>query len=181
MDSEISRPLTGEEVLRLVDGKAKVLSYKNIQSIRDINELFEPYNAVIFLYETKDNYGHWVALIRHPPSKKFPKGHIEHTDSYALMPDDELKFATAEFKKQNGMEYPKLLKLYYDSGLPVDYNNTRLQQKGGNIATCGRWVAMRILLRDLTLPEFIKFIKQSKKLGYTPDEFITAITTAMMD
>lgn len=43
-----------------------------------------------------------------------------------------------------------------------------------NVSSCGRWCGVRILLRTLTLDEFIKLFKPYKKINL--DWLITAFT-----
>jgi len=176
LKQKIKNPLTGSEINKALNGRAKIITYKDVLKFENIDELFKPYDAVVLLYLTSENYGHWVALIRHPPTKKYPLGFIEHTDSYGIIPDEELNYAPSGFRKEHNMVKPHLLDLYYGSGLPVEYNDNRLQKMSKEVSTCGRWVILRILFREVPLEKFVKFIKTAKDLGITQDQLVALLT-----
>ena len=176
LKKKLAYPLSGNDLKYLLKDQAKILTYKDILKFNNVDDLFYPYNAVVLLYLTSENYGHWVALIRHPPTRIYPHGYIEHMDSYGIIPDDELSYASLKFRRDNNLVQPHLLKLYANSDLPIEYNHTKLQRMDANVASCGRWAALRILLRDIPLKNFVKFSKSMQIKGISPDMLITMLT-----
>jgi hypothetical protein len=138
--------------MKIVDGKARFVIYADLGKYASIEELLKPYGAVFILYinSPQGNYGHWTALIDH-------KDRIEFFDSYSMLPDAEFSdIDSAIRKKYNYTGYPYLTKLLYNQPKKIEYNHYRLQKMDDKIATCGRWVALRILLKDVPLELFIE-------------------------
>jgi hypothetical protein len=57
---------TEEDIRRVCQGKVNVLGYPELGSEEypDLDSVLGQYGAAVILYETKDNFGHWVALLR---------------------------------------------------------------------------------------------------------------------
>lgn len=171
MEAKIKRyknkSLSNMDVLKICNNKADFYTYPEIVKYKTLDDLLGKHQAVILLYLTKANYGHFCALLKQNNNT------ISFFDSYGLMPDDELKFAPIYFRKKNNQYKSHLTKLMYESGYDIDYNNHKLQEKMSDIATCGRWTGMRILFRNLTNDQFAELFK---KTGMKPDELITLLT-----
>lgn len=163
------RCLNGGEVLKLVDNKANVMNYRNLLGCKTLDEALGPHNALILLYESKKDFGHWTLVFRSPD------GTIEHFDSYGYMPDQELIFVPKKFKKVYYNKIPHLTLLLYNSNEPVRFSQYKLQ--GEDVNTCGRWVAMRLLLKHLTEDEFKKLMTD-KRMGN--DKLVTIATELML-
>lgn len=161
-------PLTGDEVLKLVDNKSNIIKYKELSNYNNLLDVLEPHGACIILYETKMNYGHWVCVVQRGDV-------IEHFDSYGLMPDDELKFVPKVFRMHNDMALPHLTSLLIDlpQNYKIEYNEYKLQAKGANIKTCGRWVATRINNKNIPIEQFAKYFKDDE---LTPDDIVVLNT-----
>jgi hypothetical protein len=171
MERKINRykkkSLSNHDVLNICNNKADFYTYPEIVKFKTLDQLLGRHKAVILLYLTKKNYGHFCALLKQNPNT------ISFFDSYGLMPDDELKFAPMHFRKKNNQYKSHLTKLMYDSGYNIDYNDHKLQSKKNDIATCGRWTGLRILFRNLTNDKFANLFTNEY---LDPDELITAIT-----
>lgn len=168
--------LSEEDILNIIKKNARVLSYRELKNYDTIEEAMGPEKILVLLYETRDNYGHWVAV--------FDRGeHIEFFDSYGDKPDDQIAYIPEYFRRSNGLDYPHLTYLLYKSGRKIEYNDHKLQKKGNNINTCGRWVAMRIEMRDDHINTFAKnfnnvYTKSGKKIS--PDDVVTFLTDATL-
>jgi hypothetical protein len=165
-----NKSFSDSDIRRLCDNRVNVIEYEQLQHMRSIDEALGPYGAFILLYETSRNYGHWVAVILHEGRDG---GILEHFDSYALKPDQELNFTPHNLRRELGQDLPHLTALMYNSPYNVIYNKVKLQKFDNGLNTCGRWCAMRVVLRDLPLKKFCSlFMKQN----FTPDYYITALT-----
>lgn len=157
-------PLSGEEVLYLTNGKAEIITYQQLKIHENIYTVMGPYRACILLIETRQNYGHWVCFFEKE------NGNIEYFDSYGYFPDDELEFINEKFRKENGEWHSELLRKLYNSGRKIEYNDYRLQ--GPKTSTCGRWCALRINHKDMSIEEFAKlFINKV----LSPDDILVRI------
>lgn len=159
-------PLSSDDIERMLKGKTRIISYKQLMKKNNINEVLEPFGSCVILYETKDAFGHWICLLK--------RGNIiEQFDSYGYIPDNQRKFIPEAYKK---MHYPEkyLVKLLLDSGYKIRYSEFKLQDANDeNVASCGRWVVMRILFKDLDEYQF-KNLFTGKSLK--PDLLVTYAT-----
>lgn len=167
----VNTATSGEQILRMVQGKANVVTYTDLANIRDINQILDPYGACFLLYQTyKKNYGHWCAIMK--------RGNVISVfDSYGIIPDDELKWTKSDLRKVLKQDYPHLTALLYNSGKPIEYNDHPLQARG-SVKTCGRWSAARLLYKNIDDDAFAKLF--SSKYGYTADEYVTLFTEKLL-
>jgi hypothetical protein len=91
-----------------------------------------------------------------------------------MKPDNEFGFIKGDFKEKNYPDTKYLSKLIYNSGLPLEYNDHKLQnEKDKSISTCGPWAAVRLENRNIPLESFNKILREFKP--YTPDEIVTLL------
>src|ERR1700691_1710743 len=158
-----------EDVYKLAESNTNVILYSDLNKYDNIQDILYPYNACIFLYLNKENYGHWCCVFKYPNQDGY-----ECFDSYGIVPDDELKWTTDQFRLSNGQYWPQLTYLLWHQDEPVEYNNYKFQ--GKNSSTCGLWCALRLNNRDMSLEEFkYNFIDLPKKYNITPDDFLSYI------
>lgn len=158
--------LSDKQVLKLVDGKANIVLYPDLHKYNSIDDLLVPYGACFILFEAKPYYGHWCALI------KLDDHTIEFFNPYGGYPDDSLEYISKEFRKESNQDHPYLSYLMMNSPYQLSYNEHKFQKRGNNIKTCGRWSAMRIMLKDLSLSEFTKMF-----LNKNSDKLVTRLTS----
>lgn len=161
--------LSNDEILELVDGKANLILYPELSKINNIDEILYPYGACIILFLTKKNYGHWTCIF------KVNDNTIEYFDPYGLYIDNALNFKMDKyFRKINNEDFAHLTYLLYISPYNISFNQYKFQKKLKGVSTCGRHTAMRLILRDLSLDEYKKFMTNRK---YSPDELVTILTS----
>ena len=161
--------LSSRDLMRFVGSRANMVTYPEIAKYQTLDDLLGPYKAAIILYLTSKNYGHWCLIFR--------EGNVVYFfDSYGLMPDRELKWL-----KGNPIlsDYPRnplnrLSKLLKESPYEIDYNNHKLQNSSHDIATCGRHVGMRLLMRKLDNEQYYRLMKGQK--GITSDQIVTYLS-----
>lgn len=157
--------LSGDDVRELCRGQVDIVPYHTLDNYESIEQLLAQYGAVILLYETRENFGHYVALFYNN------NGDLEFFDSYGMKPDEELNYATYNLK--NGEPYLTQLLNKYKKKLIV--NTEKLQVFKEHINTCGRWTAMRIFFRkEYSLRQFIDLFKNNSH--YNGDFWVSAIT-----
>ncbi len=161
--------LSNDEMLKLVNGNANLIQYPELANISNIDQVLRPYGAVIILFLTRKNYGHWICVFKVTPNM------LEFFDPYGLFIDDELNFKMNKyFRKISHENYPHLTYLLYNSLYQISYNQYKFQSKMKGVATCGRHTAMRLILRDLPLDEYKELMTST---NYTPDELVTMLTS----
>jgi len=134
--------LSGEDIKKICNNQVKVIPYHELEGVESIEELLNPFNAVILLYETKQNFGHYTALLIDP------NGDLEFFDSYGFAPDQELNYA----KYDNKPFLTELLSKYKGT---IVYNDKQYQEWAKDVNTCGRWTATRVrLAKKFNLKQF---------------------------
>lgn len=163
-------PYSGEDILRICDGETKVITYKELQGYDNIDEVLEPYNNVVILYEKTPNNGHWVCLIKHPRQNK-----IEFYDPYGFGIDEQFEIINKGKPSTgvNGKDEMRLSRMLVNSPYKIVENKGRIQKFKKGINSCGRHVGFRINMRDMPLNQYVKLLKGGKM---SPDEKITYLT-----
>ena len=175
---DLSYALSDRDIKKL-NPQAKLILYEDVKRFKNIDQLLHPYGSVIILYEwkrTKDaSIGHYITV------NKVNNGIVEHFDSYAIKPDNELsqiKDTSQAFKKMTGQDHKYLLDLYIKSPYPVSYNHYPLQSLSDDIATCGRYAVIRSLYRHMPLEEFIKIFLNQRD---SPDTIAVQLTQPLIE
>tara|TARA_R110002153_G_scaffold212442_1_gene365075 strand:- start:4080 stop:4601 length:522 start_codon:yes stop_codon:yes gene_type:complete len=153
--------LSGEDIKNIVEHKLNLFSYHSLDRINSVEELIGEHKACIILYETKENFGHWVALFEIAPNT------LEFFDSYGMKMDEELNYA-----KYNHTPY--LSNIVNNSNYSVLMNQTQLQVFKQDINTCGRWTALRLRMKNTKLKDFITLF--TKNQMYNGDFWVSALT-----
>lgn len=164
----MKKSLSNFDLYNFFDNKINIYTYNEFTHYETIGEAFYPYDIIFLLFETKENFGHWVCICQN-------KYNIYFFDSYGFFPDEELKFTPTMFRKYNNMVLPHLTILLLKSKKEIHYNNHKLQDiNNKDIASCGRWTLMYALLyNDVSIDEFARYFKTRKM---KPDEYITLLT-----
>jgi hypothetical protein len=181
--------LSDKDIIRMIGkNEVKIIIYKDISKYSSLDKLFGKFDNLVILYTTKANYGHWVTLMRH--EQKNGRGEmqflLEHFDSYGIKIDDELNYVPSDYKALEGEQKPILSYLVAKAliegkgntrrknrYLGIIYNDVPLQKMNKAISTCGRWVTMRIKMKDLPLNIFTGLFNNQK---YESDFYATSMT-----
>src|SRR5690606_21496962 len=107
--------LSNHDITKLLDGQVNIILYPDLHKYTSIDQLLSPYDACILLYESKPNYGHWCALIKHGDS-------IEFFNPYGGLPDASLKLINPEFRIESNQVLPYLKILMFKSPYELKYN-----------------------------------------------------------
>ena len=126
---------------------------------------------VVILYQTSDNYGHWVLL--HDTVDNQGTKIVEFFDSYSGLPDSQFTKISQKFQRPHWLT--KLLD-ELNAVVPIHYNDYPLQGTGNNIATCGKWCILRDRFDSYTIDQFAQAIAQAcDELHLTPDQLVTQL------
>ncbi len=163
----MAKSLSSKDISDFFDGKVNIITYKELINYDNIDDVLGQYNMCVLLFLSKPNFGHWTCVFR-----TIDDG-IEFFDSYSFKPDSELSLINMDFRKQSNQQYPYLTYLLYKSKKPIEYNHHKFQKISNSVKynTCGRWVIIRLLFKDIKLEKFIKLFNIPNA-----DEFITEMT-----
>ena len=75
-------PLGDNDISNYLDGKTKIVKYNEIPNYKNILELLSPFNNVVILLETQQDFGHWICIKR-------IGNMISFFDSYGDFPDQQ--------------------------------------------------------------------------------------------
>jgi hypothetical protein len=153
-----------KDIKNKLNNKARVIKYSDLYNYKTIEDALGPYKTLVILYETSDNFGHWVCVYLYNNILWF-------FDSYGLWPDDELTYIDPRFRIKNYEQFDYLSILLGISDYEVDYNNFQLQLEDEGINTCGRWCVARIINKDLTTDEFYEVFKNDE-IGLSDEKIV---------
>ena len=166
-----AKPLSGGDILDAVDGQTKVIRYSAIHRFRTIEQLLAPFDSAVILYETRKGFGHWTCVFLNRKT-----GVLEFFDPYGKPIDSQLNFIPKDIKEATHQDYPYLAKLMLASPYKLAYNQEPLQKSKNDINSCGRHVAMRLIMRDLGIKEYLQFLKQQRGGALNPDGVVSMLT-----
>ncbi len=173
LDNSEKNPYSTDEIKRICENKIKIIYYKDLANMKNINEALKPFGKCVALIETSKNIGHWIAMLKQPDPDHKNKKVIEWFDSYGIEPDNELYLIPKNVRDEMGTNKPLFSLLCKKSGYDVIYNKFPLQEFKSNINTCGRFCALRCHFSKWPLKKFISAF-ESKNLS--PDEIATMMT-----
>lgn len=154
--------VSAEDIKRILGG-VKIVRFPDLSEYNSLEELL-PYpndSAVIFFIDEQTptkNIGHWTAIMRSPKSDRY-----EFFDSYGLSSKEDLEHISKEKRAKFGEQHDYLKEL---GGGAIHHNPVDYQSWSPKVATCGRYVIIRLLAfqAGLTSPrQFYKFMKNAKK------------------
>lgn len=166
MKSLLEYSLSGEDIGNLLNKQCNIVPYNEIKNFNNIFDLMGPYRKCAILYLTSANYGHWTCIYEHNNT-------IYFFDSYGCIPDGQFKFIPNKLNKELGQDFSYLVNLMYNSKLPVEYNEYKLQKFKKGINTCGRWCAVRMQYPEVSINDFNKIFKNK---SLSPDELVCLLT-----
>ena len=180
IDNLMDISLSDKQLMHLIDNQANLILYPDLHKYNNIDKILGPYSACVILYESKPNYGHWCCIF------KVNNNDIEFFNSYGDsndnegFPDGMMKFIPEEFQKISHQDHTYLSNLLINSPYNLSYNQYKFQGNGKNIKTCGRHVATRLNMRNLSLDNYYRFIKKFKAdLDLNPDQAVTLLTSSI--
>jgi len=163
--------LSDTNLLNLVSKKANIILYPSLINYKTIEDVIGPHKATFLLFEAKKHYGHWCLIFQQNEHI------IEFFNPYGGYPDDSLEYIDMEYREKSNQVHTYLSKLLFNSRYQLTYNEFDFQKHNPNIKTCGRWCVVRLLLRNLDLYQFKKYIDNMKKdLNLDGDKLVTLLT-----
>ena len=167
----MNKLLTQNDIYRVAHSYYPLLTHRSLSRLQSITQLFK-FGAVLLLYETRDRIGHWTCVIFHRKRKT-----IEFFDSYGLRPNEQ-----KEYMPKSMWQSAYLSKLLFRFKIrhpdwTIEYNELPLQSWDSRIATCGRWVGVRLYYRETPLTRFQNFFSSHRN----KDLLITRISQKLLN
>jgi hypothetical protein len=168
--------LSNQDIQDILEPDTKILTYPEFCTMDHIDEAFDSLGRCVFLFLTKSaTSGHWLCMFKRGANT------IEYFDSYGDKPEDQRKWLTPEQLQALNQGEPCLLELLKASRYKVYYSPYDYQSDKNDINTCGRWVAARLLKKELTNKQFYHFvISDMKQSGLTSKDDWVALWTYQM-
>jgi hypothetical protein len=157
--------LTEDDLRKLLGGDVPIHRYPDLEDMNSPKDLFKGKGMAILLFLTENkNEGHWLAVLDHPD-------HYEVFDSYGTAIDGDRKWLTKSELERFDQTAPLLKDLLSKGNKPMTHNTTKLQKDDAD--TCGRWVAARLLNKQVPLKTFVAKMTGN---GRSPDENVFEYT-----
>jgi hypothetical protein len=136
-------------------GEDSIIKYSELRNYKSLDELLpNQFDFKIILLETNRNQGHWVCVIR-------MNNTIELFNSYGVPIDSEFRYIPDTVERWLGQSTRYLSNLVKKNNtFKIVSNKYKFQSKDPSVATCGRWVILRI---------------ETSRMGYSLDTFINMI------
>ena len=171
----ISYPLSDQDIQYILSpNKTNIIQYPDLADIDDIDELFDNLGRCVVFIPITETFGHWCALIK-------KNGSIQWFDPYGVVPDGEKKWINKAVLKRLHEDKPLLKNLLQKSnlekGYKILYNKHHWESETPDISTCGRWVAVVLLMYKYSFQQIDDLIKKS---GDKPDVWVTNITYSIL-
>jgi hypothetical protein len=166
MSKLLNKPMDSLEMEEWLPG-TRILVYNELAGVASLDALLGPKGRAVILYEVRPGYGHWTCVFRLRPDA------VECFDSLGIIPDNELNWVPAGYRKRSGQDKPHLTRLLEGSGYQVHYNNHRLQKNVDGVATCGRHCIVRMGNSHLDID---RYAEQLRAMG-NPDEVVCAFVS----
>jgi hypothetical protein len=152
-----NKSLSELELKRIAHGKCRIVSYDELYRVQNIEQILRPHGAFALLYETKPSYGHWVGVFKKDANT------ISVFDPYGYKIDNELRMIPAGFREESHQDFKHLTRLIKSSTYKnVEWNEKPMQKFKPGVSTCGRFVGLRLAMRNLSLDEFRALFKDDK-------------------
>lgn len=151
-------------------GEDKILKYSDLSNYNCLTDLLpDTFDYKIILIETDKNVGHWTCIIR-------MNDVIECFNSYGISIDNEFKYIPDWIEKILGQNKRYLTMMINKCTCPygVISNTYKFQSKSETVATCGRWVILRIETARMgySLQDFVKMIEKQHNNTELPTDIL---------
>ena len=185
------RPTSRADLSYMLDGRASIVSYTDLPNYATIEELLDPYQAVILLYPSANDpeVGHWVTFFVMPGTD-----FIQYFDSYGCEVDEPIVEYNEEKRAEEEGEAPRnpgtirqpqripthlidliLASKYADN---MAWNETPFQSDTEATATCGLWCVARLKNNHLGEDGFRKlYWGTAEAINVAPDLLVSAVIT----
>lgn len=172
LEKQMKKPLSGNDLQKIA--RAPIVLIRDLVKYKSIDELLGNGGGVYLLYEQKDNVGHWCCLTK----TITPNGSmtVEFFDPYSGMPDSQLEYIDDDYADKTGQSDRRLTRLLIDCPYDISYNEFGFQRFDDDVSTCGRWVGLRMLLKDMPLEDFNKLFLEHYEPG--DSDYIATLLTA---
>lgn len=134
-----NNPMSNNDIIKRLGGRTKILMYDEFNKYDDLEDVLRPWDNVVFLLRTEEDFGHWMCI-------KKSRDRISFFDSYGDFPDVQKKFVEKKFLEKSEQKYNKLCELLWKASFKytIEFSEYKYQKKSPKIATCGQWCCLFI-------------------------------------
>ena len=104
------KPLSDADLRTILGDNLKIIKYSELESVDSLEELLpNSKDDLIMLYETEEDSGHRVAMLRYTDVNNYDR--IEFFVPYGYRPDSELNSISKKMREKLGQDVPYLTRL----------------------------------------------------------------------
>lgn len=156
----ISHSLSGDDILNICNNQAELYTNSELNNINDIDDILTNNGACIILYDRENGKpGHWSCIYRENKS----------TLNFFCPYGYKVDYATDIIGGNKNLS-----RLILNSNYNLNVSKYKLQKLSKNINVCGRWVGMRLVLRNLNNAQFNYLFTKNKH--YNSDFWVCLLT-----
>ena len=172
-----------EDLMMMLGNAVKIIKYEEMKKYNTIQELLEPYQAVIMLYPNANHpeMGHWCCIFVMPGTSI-----LQYFDSYGIWVDKKVSDFNEKDKKVKMHEMTRmdatLTKLILESpyGDSTYWNDYPFQADDIASCTCGLWCVIRLKCNHLNEEDFKeKFLDAPLGRNVLPDLLVSTMICDM--
>jgi len=163
------KALTFDELDMIVRNKYPIVKYSDLGNYQSIEELVKGGIVLYYPIQSKTS-GHYCALFLKDAKSLY------YFDSYGLTITGDILFSEYLMSDENKTVrhyLPDLIQNFKQRGGTILINPYRFQSMNGDISTCGRHSAIRLLFKDLDHEQYNKLFKYK---NLSNDDLITLLT-----
>ena len=166
-----SIPLTDSDIKHAMKNKVNIVLYANLRNIQNIESIFLPEfdgNVILHYPDDSRSTGHWVAMWK-------SGSYIFHFDPYGDTIDSNIKSSPYLLHQDDKTKYAltHLLNKWRKQGGLVVQNPYKIQRIARSVQTCGRHSCVRLLHKNKTDEEYVKWLNFQ---GLNPDYISSMLT-----
>ena len=159
--------LSDGDIFRMCNQGVAIHEYRDLDKMDSYMDLFGDHEGAVILYETRDNFGHWVLVLN------LGGNQVEFFDPLGIPVDGELGIIPDYYRTRLNEVTPHLTHLL--QGVRVKNNMKQLQKVDNEINTCGRHVVCRFRLYEMgfALEEYVRLFEKQLEPA---DDTVSKIT-----
>jgi hypothetical protein len=167
---EVEEYSLSDEDLRQLLNTTNVVPYPDLKKYRTLEDALDDQGRLIVLYLTSPQEGHWCCLWRGDDG-------VHYFDPYGKRPEEPKTWLTRNQNWSLGQASNELMRLLKGCGCPVYYNKISYQSENPDINTCGRHVASRLIMKDLSDKQYYDIVKDA---DMSSDDFVSYATYILL-
>lgn len=132
---------------------------------------FDDQGRLVILFLEEPHEGHWTCIMHSADGKE-----LYYFDPYGFAPDAVDGYVAPGLLPKLGVREKAVTDLLNKQALPWHRNPVDYQSEASTVETCGRWVATRLMHKNLSPAQFKEWVETTCPPTMPKDAFVTLLT-----